>query len=920
MRGTGAVQNARHGRLQSVHGVLYYSPNCSRELVLQEDPFLSANVNPFQPAKRRTLGQPTSSSSNGPAQVTSHEKFRQRYPTFEEISTPRLWTLPFGWMAFVPLRYWDQGYPFNRLKRIPHPLTLGTEGDLTYCLPDSFLHSWSKLEAELFGAVTKLKSKFTAPMVLPFLPWAHGYQQTFRNPRSYDRCVAFSRDWFSVWWGALSFLIAYGESKRDTFTLNSRVPEWHAELESEVEMAWIDGVFRSSLSDFSYNANRIGCIVDIVNPPVDQPTISWLVNHGIPVWYRWGPVEVASADSSLAPPPEMLTGPPERPLPAEEKPPTTSSLGARHHEGAKPEPAWVEHFKRHERLHARMMEKETATERQSREDRAANPPVANVRVYEWYPSERDPDVFERVAAGVKNSRDTLALYSSRQKIFDAFCREWDCCEYFGEGDEEIDLEEWGPEDLDLPLPESLRRKITQAYSANVDDEDEEEVGAVVEESPPSASMAVAQAGGSRSISVFEPLNLAEEPSAINTTLVEDEEGMFRVSTSWLAACLEDEVNKTLGLHYGFVPPLPSVSIAADDGPRARRDFYRLLGLCDDEEQPEEYFASIHYRSALQFINSHSKRKSPHPGCWDLKDDVVHPLKHRSRLCSLRIVSIPQYGNVDVVDKGLSDCVPRYYYFDPPETSKVWKLAVLSGADALFVCRLAEDFNEDDIVFALAQKGIPFRLFFPRHHIPAPLYRTPPYNPLPVRSLRHKFTKADYESYINTRTLVLAQPHMSAALRRGGIIWRLAVATLGLGDVQKPPVGCGATVSIQLQNGNREYVDDSLTARELDLICGAYLCIDERTGVTAMKSWWPLSRAYERADCGDNYGRWCSRREDWYLRRLRDIENGVESSDQPLAFQQWKSALRGITPIRNFHLSIQTSSNAFIEDHIQSHSR
>ncbi|KAG2008998.1 hypothetical protein CC2G_014374 [Coprinopsis cinerea AmutBmut pab1-1] len=400
---------------------------------------------------------------------------------------------------------------------------------------------------------------------------------------------------------------------------------------------------------------------------------------------------MASADRSLAPPPELLTGRPEQPLSPGVQTSTASSPTTRLHEitshderptgklerplplgnqtsisspptmtryeSSKPEPAWVAHFKRHEHLHARIMEKETATQRQSREDRAANPPVSNVRVYEWYPSERDPNVYERVAAGVKNSRDTLALYSARQKVFDAFCREWDCCEYFGKGDEEIDLDEWGPEDLDLPLPESLRQRITKAYSAYVDDEDEEEVGAVTEEFPLSPSLAVGQGGGNPSRSVFEPLNLAEQSMAINTTLVEDEEGMFTVSTSWLAACLEDEVNKTLGLHYGFVPPLPSVSIAADDGPRVRRDFYRLLGLCDDEEQPEEYFASTHYRSALQFIHSHSNRQTPHPGSWDLKDDVIHPLKHRSRLRCLRIVSIPQWTNVDIVDEGLSDCVP-----------------------------------------------------------------------------------------------------------------------------------------------------------------------------------------------------------------------------------------------------------------------
>jgi hypothetical protein len=90
-----------------------------------------------------------------------------------------------------------------------------------------------------------------------------------------------------------------------------------------------------------------------------------------------------------------------------------------------------------------------------------------------------------------------------------------------------------------------------------------------------------------------------------------------------------------------------------------------------------------------------------------------------------------------------------------------------------------------------------------------------------------------------------------------------------------------------------------------------------TGHTAVKSWWPLARAYERADCGENYGRWCNRREDWYLKRLANIENGVENFDQPLTFQQWKSSLRSLTSIRHFHQQLQSSSLEFIERHTHS---
>jgi hypothetical protein len=92
-----------------------------------------------------------------------------------------------------------------------------------------------------------------------------------------------------------------------------------------------------------------------------------------------------------------------------------------------------------------------------------------------------------------------------------------------------------------------------------------------------------------------------------------------------------------------------------------------------------------------------------------------------------------------------------------------------------------------------------------------------------------------------------------------------------------------------------------------------------TGQVAMKSWWPLARAYERADCGENYGRWCCRREEWYLRRLENIERGVDKFNQPLAFQEWKSAQRGLGAIRSFHQSLESSSHEFIERNILSRS-
>jgi hypothetical protein len=83
---------------------------------------------------------------------------------------------------------------------------------------------------------------------------------------------------------------------------------------------------------------------------------------------------------------------------------------------------------------------------------------------------------------------------------------------------------------------------------------------------------------------------------------------------------------------------------------------------------------------------------------------------------------------------------------------------------------------------------------------------------------------------------------------------------------------------------------------------------------ALKSWWPLTRYYEKPECGENYGHWTHRREKWYRARLEAIE-ADDSKIQPLSYIQWKSQQHGARPMRNFLDQVKKASLELIESHI-----
>ncbi|KAG2085881.1 uncharacterized protein F5147DRAFT_781840 [Suillus discolor] len=117
--------------------------------------------------------------------------------------------------------------------------------------------------------------------------------------------------------------------------------------------------------------------------------------------------------------------------------------------------------------------------------------------------------------------------------------------------------------------------------------------------------------------------------------------------------------------------------------------------------------------------------------------------------------------------------------------------------------------------------------------------------------------ADYIMYEQHRHKFMNQPRARAALLHGGLIWRLALHSLGfdvlpsvLDGISREAVPFGLTLDINGQT----YFDDELSEEEVDFMCGMYH-VHTNDGNVEIVSWWPRPHAW--AASGLNVGFWSS---------------------------------------------------------------
>ena len=266
-------------------------------------------------------------------------------------------------------------------------------------------------------------------------------------------------------------------------------------------------------------------------------------------------------------------------------------------------------------------------------------------------------------------------------------------------------------------------------------------------------------------------------------------------------------NTTSILHsiFGFIYPnsaSPQTAAASIDGP-TKKKLQVSVGLDEDEV---EFLQSPLAHPALEFLDRLADAKcSPSAESSDL---VGGSLRNVDRLRQLRAV-----GSLYVFNFKTDATLP-------------WMIGVATAAIALYIVRLDSRFNDHEISRHLLHRGIAFHTVLPLRKVPKSSIPRPIFSS--IRSPGYVFTIEDFNAYIHRRDSLLRSPRGRAALLKGGIVWRLAVETIGVDECLEGP----SVETIVHRRGlvhptadpSVDLCDDDLSTDELDLICGVYECL------------------------------------------------------------------------------------------------
>ncbi|KAH6902725.1 hypothetical protein BKA70DRAFT_1111995 [Coprinopsis sp. MPI-PUGE-AT-0042] len=765
-----------------------------------------------------------------------------------------------------------------------------------------------------------LRAFSQAPAVLPFTPRAWGYNRRYRSEAKARRRISNSRDWFLVWMGALSFIIAHArnpsdgspparvprpttqESQKQLEELEYEREDWDRYLYQYQHLQRFARELGSSLiADPKTRVPRAGLIVDVIHKDDrGQPSILWLLENNVPVWYPWNEAVAKYASQNslnyLAPPPHLIQGlqttfystpstlPKDAPAPAEpaqsSSPLDPANMAARHQE-------ILDIIQKFEKRIAdkRSSPEWTSEDEQRALNRARKPPTTSANVYVYEPSPNDPQKLERTTVSKAERDDTLGEYTESQTRYFAELNIWVCCSdlvlsqvvpYDGEDDD--DGSGFFPEVVVEPLTSS---DTTSSISATKPDL-----------APLSTVSSFSPTVPPKHLVVADTI-----PPCYRDHLYKDPQGHQH---------LEAHLLDFMTTFFGYIPPSPlpsGRSLQAFDA-KDRSIFLRGLGvhpLTPAAPAFIETLISRHMHTWLhQCLDNDPKKdgaQTPQLRNWDITPGspsaVTHPsLRHLRILPSSHKNALLEFHHLK----------HYWFIFDDSVEECGWKLTVTTATHALAVLRLRQwGKSYHEIGMCFLRRGVLFQTFqtFQPPLVQIPDHSTP--SRLPNRDPGHEFTKDDYHTYCHHRNVLLGNPRTRAALLRGGILWRLAASSYQCEDVLEGPTNSSDTLALE------QSIDDSLSKVEEGLLVGAYVCYTGHgKGQVSTKSWWPLPEVFEK---GEDLGFWSPFNETWYQDRADEILN---RNGKPLSKAEWREKVRGRAQVRSLRVNLEIRSRTCLQ--------
>ena len=173
-------------------GIIYYSPNCTRPVIIPSHLVYSSN--PFR--------QPCLNSS----------MFKQSL----------WWSEGWAWLSFVPLVPSFVFTPFEPLCAMPRieEVTfsyLGQSRDIQretrFRMNEDDIQCWNVEEKQIIQVAHVIQLRYGISSSLPPEPSSFHYERAHKTHKVTKRMIYISREWFAIWMGFVSYLIAKATSQ-----------------------------------------------------------------------------------------------------------------------------------------------------------------------------------------------------------------------------------------------------------------------------------------------------------------------------------------------------------------------------------------------------------------------------------------------------------------------------------------------------------------------------------------------------------------------------------------------------------------------------------------------------------------------------------------------------------------------------------
>ncbi|KDR79830.1 hypothetical protein GALMADRAFT_1360533 [Galerina marginata CBS 339.88] len=811
------------GRVQIINGDIFYSPNCRKELKSIPERDVHNILRPCP--SYENIRKPTNFSAT----------------SLTDYQSPRWWSIPFGWVAFVPRIPDFTGPILGRMNRLPHRHELHYEEDTGYSMPSQILQDWLYLERDIVRAVELLIVHTKWTPLLPAFPTVFGYRHPHKSWRTALKAFDRSRNWFVMWIAVLSYLIAVAEtetSARKNYPLIA-LTDWYSYLvQTGCSETWLEGFTMSSMvCDFNFWVERAGTIVSLEDLRVDNklPKVEWLCAFGIPNWYQWKlewsndtrfkayaplPHQIQSVFSGIPAPISQSTDVLQNLLPAS---PTNDSCQTKR-------TTWAEFQADRYAINTQRERMESLQHRNERLARERHRGTMTATVFEWIPN--DDGNLIRTKVSIERNQTTLEGYEKGYTHYDAFWNEWDCYTEPSEGGGFDDENEYGNNaDCDNFAFESDTPFSHPEGISEVD--------------PVSAERRTEWAHKERPI----VLSADRESSPLEDGLEQENEDE-RMRDDIFVQGLETEIFRVLRLHFGFTGTLPPAASPPVDNSKDWSRFMRVMGIkFVDIERAEPLFKRTNILAACDFIRRLQSNAAILEDEWDLGKSHWATVYLTHRMSCIRLLKV----------KPSNECTLTWYMFDfGSARTQPWMFTVLSATTALTVCRLDSSYTDKDLATYFLQFGMAFRTMQCSTFLTRAPYSTKSTAKRASRMQGYQFLIDDFVNFESRATNFLTENRRARiACMMGGVMWRVACSVVNWKIVLRGPSGWSSDyreyiIGVQEDN-SMEFIDDALTGDEISDLCGMYYVLTGKGYQYENPSWYPTPQSF--ASSGFDYGYW-----------------------------------------------------------------